>query len=119
MNNKGQALVLFVILIPFLFIIISFIVDIGFLSLEKAKVTNEVKDSIKYVFKNDKGIGELVDLIGKNDKNIVIDYTSFNDNVLIVKISKKYNGIIFKKDYDIKLSFKAYMENNNIIIKKE
>lgn len=119
MNNKGQTLVLFVILIPFLFIIISFIVDIGLLSLEKTKLTNEIKDSIKYVLKNNKGTGDLVDLINKSDKNIIIKKLNFDNNVLVIEVSKKYNGIIAKKNYDIKLTFKAYIENDNIVIKGE
>ena len=119
MNNKGQTLVVFVILLPLLFILISFIVDIGLLSMEKAKVTNMVKDSIKYVLKNNKSSGELTNLIHKNMSDIEINKLSIENNIWYLKISKKYDGLFFKKNYMINLSFKAYMENNNIIIKKE
>lgn len=119
MNNKGQTLVLFVIILPFLFIIVSFIVDTGLLSLEKNKINNTVKDSIKDVMKNNRNSDELVNLINKNIDNVKIDYLSMESGILYLQISKEYNGIIFNQKYNIKLSFKAYMEDNKVIIKKE
>ena len=118
MNNKGQTLVLFAILIPFLFILISFIVDIGLLSLEKAKISNNIKTCIEDVLKNDKSTEDLKILINKNIKDININNLEINNGILKLNVSKKYNGLVFKKNYEIKLSYKAYIENNKVIIKE-
>lgn len=119
MNNKGQTLVVFVILLPLLFILISFIVDNGFLALEKEKINNVVKDAINDCLKNNKSIEELTILINKNIDDIKIKNISDDNGIWYLRVTKEFNGIIFKKNYSIDLSFKAYLENNKIIIKKE
>ena len=119
MNNKGQTLVLFVILLPFLFILICFIVDNGFLLLEKEKINNAIKDSINYCFDNNKNIDEFVSLLNKNIDNLKITQINDDNGIWYLRVSKDFNGIIFKRNYSIDLSFKAYLENNKVIIKKE
>ena len=117
-NNKGQTLVLFVILIPFLFILISFIVDTGLLSLEKVKLENTVKDSIKDVLKNNKSSDELIILINKNIDKIKIKDISIENGIVRLSISKEYNGFIFNKKISIDLSYNGYMQNDKVIINK-
>ena len=118
MNNKGQTLVLFVILLPLIFILISFCLDNGNLLLEKTKINNTIKDLVKGEFKNNLDLEELKNLINKNI-DVNIDKINMENEILYLTISKKYDGIIFKKNYTIKLSYKAYMENDKVIIKKE
>ena len=52
LNNKGQTLVAFIILIPVLIMIFTLVVDLGLLSIEKRKIDNEIKSTITYGLKN-------------------------------------------------------------------
>ena len=47
MNNKGQVLVLFVILMPIILLILLITIQIGNLYLEKEKTTNTIKEIIE------------------------------------------------------------------------
>ena len=48
MNNRGQTLVMFILMLPLLLIVLCLVVDIGMLSLEKKKLENTLKDAIYY-----------------------------------------------------------------------
>ena len=125
MNNKGQTLVLFVMLLPVLFILLCLVVDIGFLYSEKNKLNNVVKENIEYFLKNDvENIEEnLSKLLYKNIDNVKIVKVNFEDNKLIVKINKNYKSIfsnIINKDlYEVKVSYIGYKIDDKVIIEKE
>ena len=42
MNNKGQTLVTFIIILPILLIILALVVDLGFIYIEKRNIDNNV-----------------------------------------------------------------------------
>lgn len=124
-NNKGQTLVLFIMLLPLLFILLCLVVDIGFLYSEKNKLNNVVKENIEYFLKNDiENIeNDLSKLLYKNIENIKIKKVEFKDNKLTVKITKNYKSIfsnIINKDiYEIKVSYVGYKIDDKVIIEKE
>ena len=117
LNNKGQTLVLFVILIPIILILVGFITDIGLLALEKVKVDNTIKDVLKNSYGKENS--EIITLLKKNDSDINIMGISNNDGILNIEIFKEYKGNIFKRKYDIHFKYKVYMENDKVIIRKE
>ena len=47
MNNKGQSLVTFILLLPIIFLLIAVTTDLGYLELDKQKYQNEIKSTIK------------------------------------------------------------------------
>ena len=51
MNNKGQTLVFFVALFPVILIIFAFVFDSAYMIMEKNKLNDISKTSIKYFFK--------------------------------------------------------------------
>lgn len=125
MNNKGQTLILFVMLLPLLFILLCLVVDIGLLYSEKNKLDNIVKENIEYFLENniEDAEDELNKLLYKNIDNVKIENIDFRDNKLKVEVTKKYKSIfsnILNKDfYKIKISYIGYKLENKIIIEKE
>lgn len=122
LNNKGQVLVMFVLLIPIFLLMLVFVVDISNLYIKKDGLNNInylVIDSIL-----DKGIDdlEIKNLILKNDKDININYININDDVVEISLEKEYNGIfshlVGKKIYNIESNYKGYKENNKKIIER-
>ena len=63
MNNKGQTLVIFVIILPILLIMLTLIVDLGFMYIEKRNIENNVSDSLEYYLVN----------IAEDDIDVVIN----------------------------------------------
>ena len=94
MNNKGQSLILFVLLIPVIFLILMMIYDIGSMVLLK----NELND-INYMvmdygvrhMEDENIVDTLHDLVIKNkhDANVTIQ---IDDNKLYVDISDNINN---------------------------
>lgn len=121
-NNKGQVLVMFVLLIPIFLLVLVLVVDISNLYIKKDELNNInylVIDSIL-----DKKIDdlEIKNLILKNDKDIIINKININNNVVEINLEKEYNGIfshLVNMDiYNIKSNYKGYKENNKKIIER-
>ena len=122
LNNKGQVLVMFVLLIPIFLLVLVFIVDISNLFIKKSELNN-----INYLVIDtilDKKINdlEIKDLILKNDKDIIINYININNDAVEISLEKEYNGIfshlVGKKIYNIQSNYKGYKENNKKIIER-
>ena len=112
LNNKGQVLVMFVLLIPIFLLILVLVVDISNLYIKKDELNNInylVIDSIL-----DKEINDLEirNLILKNDKDIIINKISIDNNVVEISLKKEYNGIfshLVRMDkYNIESNYKGY-----------
>lgn len=116
MNNKGQALVMFVLILPVLVLLITFLCDMGNFIAEKNKYTNEIKDTIRYSLKKDLNEEEIKTLLDKNingEKKIVKE-----NETLKINVQSTVDGI-FIKNYEINMTFIGYKENEKIIVKKE
>lgn len=119
MNNKGQVLVLFLLLLPLLLMVLALVIDLGLLMHRTYKVKDSVKEAITYGLINDDIEGMKVLL----NKNIDDNYTiSTNDNIEI-NINGSYKAIlgnIFnKKIYKYSFKYLGYIDNDNIVIKEE
>lgn len=119
MNNKGQVLVIFVILIPIFIILLTLVVDLGTLYIEKRNISNNVTDAVEYYLENkdDINIEEKVkELLNKNISDIGIDVTNTNDYVEIT-VSKRHKSIytFISKDNDINITYRGLKNSNKII----
>ena len=124
MNNKGQSLVLFVILIPIIFMVLWMVYDIGSMAVLK----NEL-DDINYMA-IDYGLNHLDDtsittkveeLINKNKPDINIVVNLVDDKIYIVLSGHINNKLsLFNKGnaFLVKSSYVGYMEDDKGIIKK-
>lgn len=120
MNNKGQTLVLFVLLLPLLFIFMMLVLEVGLLLVDKNKIDNEVKYAIKYAFKLDsidenKVKNVLRDNLG-NDIKIDIK-TATSD--IHVEVSKLHKFLFLKKEYIINSRYRGYKSDDTIKLEKE
>lgn len=125
LNNKGQSLVMFVVLIPLLLLILAMVVDIGNLVNTKIEVNSVNKLAVSYGMDNidkDNLDNELKDIVNKNYKDIdsiKIDIKDKKINMNIKCYSKSiFGNIIGTKGYLIESNYKGYMDNDKKRIEK-
>ncbi len=122
MNNKGQSLIVFVLLLPIMFLLMAIVYDLGSVELKKQKYENAIKDAITYGLKNKEGdtYQKLSSLLEKNidgQKNISIE-----ENKITIEVTKKEPSIftnIIKNYYDIDITYTGHLEGEKIIIRKK
>lgn len=98
LNNKGQSLVMFIVIIPILIIILTFVYDIGTAIYEKNSLSNTNYMVIDYGLSNIDKVSEndLIDLILKNSKGVNNVSVIIDDKIIDIKISKNFKGIFGK-----------------------
>ena len=116
LNNKGQVLVLFVILLPILLLILLITIEVGSAYLEKTKTQNTIKETLETNLKNydentNSRINQIIDTNIKNIKTKTI-FTS-EDEIRIDLIQTK---TIFGRQIEIEYKYKAKLENGKITV---
>jgi len=119
MNNKGQVLVSFIILLPFILLLFTIVIDLGFMYIEKRNISNNTRDAVEYYLEN-KDKPNVVDstkkLLNKNINNIEISINDSTDYVEIT-VSKSHKGIfnILKNNSEINITYKGNKKDNKVI----
>lgn len=110
MNNKGQTLVLFVILLPLFIIIGAYMVDSGYILIEKNKLDGVLEIAKDAYLEENLSCDEIKKLILKNDEieTINCDVSNGLELSLQTHIDSIFGQLIGYKDYEI---------NSSIIIK--
>jgi preprotein translocase subunit SecF len=120
MNNKGQSLVTFVIIIPIFIILLAFVVDTGLVLENKTKASSTIRTILKTTSNDEDKIRSLLEKNNIPTTNLKID---IKENEVIIKDSYEIESIFGKiigiKSYKIKVSYKKIEEYGNIIIEKE
>ena len=108
-NNKGQALVEFIIVLPILLLIIMAIIDFGNIFTKKYSLENDL-DIISNMYKEEKhtSINNYI-----NEKNISIEYVKDDEFITInlsrtIKVNTPILNNILGKNYKIKTSKTIY-----------
>ena len=126
LNNKGQTLIMFILLIPLILVIMALVIDTSFVYKEKIKFQSVTKTIMKTTYENKDATDfndKIIHLYKKNGidtNNIVIKINS--DNVVIknqTKVKSIFGNIIGIKNYEVKFSYKIYKENESIKVIKE
>lgn len=126
LNNKGQTLIMFILLIPLILVIMALVVDTSFVYKEKIKFQSVTKTIMKTTYENKDATDfndKIINLYKKNGiytNNIVIKVNS--DSVVIknqAKVKSIFGNIIGIKNYEVKFSYKIYKENESIKVIKE
>ena len=65
-KNKGQALIEFVLILPILFVLFTFIFEVGMIINEKSEVESKVTDTIYLWKKQNRPINDLKDMLEAN-----------------------------------------------------
>lgn len=121
MNNKGQAFILFILLLPIILIAFSFIIDIGLLNYSKKTVDMKIEKIIENSLSNNLTENEIHELLIKNinnieEKNIIKEENSLEIS-LTIKINPIFDNILKQDRYEIKYLGKKIEEKINIIRK--
>ena len=124
LNNKGQSLVLFVLLMPIFVMIMVTVIDVGNLISAKTEIDNINKIVIDYGLDNMNDINVVNDMKllakeNKKDINIDIKFVDMEYRVLCnYYVDGIFSNVLKIKGYNVKSSYIGYLDNNKKIIKK-
>lgn len=122
MNNRGQALVVFIIMIPIFFMLLGVVIDITYASYEKRKIENNIKYVARTSF--DKRLDEekIEDLILTNLDDVKEYKVYYDNNSLNIYVKAKVNGVfsnLFNNPIkNIEVNYKAYFDGDNVIVER-
>ena len=126
MNNKGQTLVFFIILIPLFVMLLAFIVDTGFIIIENTKLNSTTKTIIRSVYDErfDSAINDKISkLYQKNDIDTSKLQIRVSDNKIAIKndyeIDSIFGTIIGLKKYEIKINMIGEKQEDKFIFNKD
>ena len=124
LNNKGQSLIIFIVIIPIIILIMILVMDIGNLTYEKQELDSINKIVLNYGLDNINNLDVVNEMyaLAKNNNpkaNYNIKYNNQEFNIT----SKYYVKGVFTKlinidGYLAKSTYKGYLKNNKHIIEK-
>lgn len=118
MNNKGQALVFFILLLPIILICLSFIVDIGLLNSTKKSTDQKLEQIIENGLSKNITYEEWDKLVINNFKNIESKNIIKNENSIEITIKIKlqpiFPNIMSEDTYEV--TYLGYIETEKINI---
>lgn len=124
LGNKGQSLVLFVLLIPIMLCILVLVIDCGACMLEKQELDHVNKIVIRYGLRHmDDDVVEkkMIDLFDLNLQDVSVQ-VNVKDNVIYIDSTKYVQGVfcrIFNIDgFQIVSSYSGTIKEDKILIKK-
>ena len=97
-NNKGQSLVMFVLIIQIFLLILTLVYDVGNAIYEKDRLSNTNYLTIEYGLNNIDTVTEndLKNLIEQNTSNLKYIYVTIEENQIEIKMEKDAKSIIGK-----------------------
>lgn len=120
MNNKGQTLVIFVILLPLFMALCAFVIDVGLMTYENVKLKNTTKTILNSVASKNKITEDNIrNLYKKNDIDIVNIKIQIDKEKIIVEndyyIDSLFGKILKIKEYEVRVVAKMNRETMKII----
>lgn len=105
MNNKGQVLILFVLIIPILVLGAVYIVDNIYIAYNTNKLNQINSLVIKDISTNKLSIDEIEEYVKKNDNNIEVQFVLLSSNKVEITLKKNmkslFGSIIGNNDYTL------------------
>ena len=115
MNNKGQSLVTFVLLLPIIVLFLLFFIGSAMSYMEKAQLEGIIYDTINVVVEQDiRDENKIEEVIHENDSSIILEISIVNDEIKIT--GSKSTGIM-KNNSQLKVRYCANYQSKKI--KKE
>ena len=102
MNNKGQALIFFVLILPLLLLLAAYIVDNTYIAYNTNKLNQINKLIVKDAVINKMTKEEIKEYEEKNDKDIKIDFMFVSSDKVELTLKKEIKslfGSIIGKDH--------------------
>lgn len=125
LNNKGQSLILFVIVLPVVLLIATLVIDMGMVIVRKQELNNIINIVLDYGLDNldnDNISNELQELVKLNDSEIDEINIFIEDNKIKLELKDNINGIFFNFEnisiFNVNSSYVGYLENGNKRIEK-
>lgn len=119
MNNKGQSLVVFVIIIPLIFIFGVFVFDLAKVYSEKTKLDNVAYDALYYKFTSHQSTSKAKSLVMSNDSSIKIDVFTENTICLSKDTEPLFGSAVGYEKYTIKTCYVAKVNSGILGIEKK
>ena len=124
LNNRGQSLVIFIVMIPIFLLLMILIYDMGNLAYERHELDSINKIVIDYGLDNINNLDlvkEMYSLAKSNNDKINYEI-HFKNNKLYIN-SKYYVKGVFTKilnvdGYMLKSSYRGYIDNNKHVIER-
>lgn len=123
LNNKGQSLVLFVLLLPIIFMIIALVVQVSLLEISKKEYEDNVKEAVSYGLEHldDSDVqNKLVRLLDENIEGQ--KQVSVSNGKVRIKVSGKIDGMfssLFEDIYRIEITYIGYLDDGKKRIEKD
>lgn len=119
MNNKGQTLVIFIILLPMFLALCAFVIDVGLMTYENIKLKNTTKSVLNSVVdKNKINEDDIKKLYQKNKINIDNIEIIINDEIIQIKnqyfIDSLFGKILQIKEYEVRVNAKIDLKSKKI-----
>ena len=119
LNNKGQSLVLFIVVLPILLLILVLIIDIGRIVVLKQELDNINKIVLEYGLDNideDDLEDEMIKLVKLNNNEIEFVNINMDDDRLYMELDMDIDGLLSGlmniSIFEVKSSYVGYMEND-------
>lgn len=122
MNNKGQSLVLFILIIPILLGITALVIDVGETILTKNNINNKIELIIECGLVDELTSEEVKELAEYNLKDY--DYqVNVEDNIIEINVNTYVEGIFSNilefKGFNIQSEYRGIMnDKEKVIIEK-
>lgn len=125
MNRKGQVLVMFIILLPIFFIVMTLLVDIGNLILTNNEINDVSYMVLEHCLDNideEDIIDTSKELLKLNNKELNIESFKIENNRVYLNVDYQVKGIISNiiniKLFDINNKYEAYIKDGKKIIER-
>lgn len=120
LNNKGQSLVLFILMIPILLGIMALVIDVGNALYQKNEMNNTIEFIIDYGLEEDieTNLSVLLDYNLKDHENTI---TIENDKIIISSktyVEGIFSNILNIEGFLIESNYQGYMDGTKKIIEK-
>ena len=127
MNNRGQTLIVFILLLPLIGLLLAFVINEGYVYIAKRALASDVKEAINYRFKLEEDDEVIYDKIQnyiyKNVDNIsFLDIKISNDYIKIItsiNVKAELPMIIKRNSFLITVAYEGYKSDDKVVIIKE
>lgn len=123
LNNKGQSLVMFVLIIPIIILVFFLVVDIGNAIRMKNELNNVCYLVMDYAISNnyDNSMNDkIIDLIKRNLDDVSFIGINFENDVINITVKRRIKGIISDKltVTEVISSYNGYVKENKKVIER-